>query len=165
MKGVLRYIGLRRRVTVTVPVEIAQAQQNLGRALQDDIILGGPWNFIKRRYWGNLNRDRLTLQGPNEGHKQLCFLTRGYLSPGETPHQTRLELEIVLSQFNEIQLIGSFATAIFILGWLLRPIGLAGLPFFLALIYGSTQWHFSHYTAEIRQLLCDRMIGNPGEHP
>lgn len=165
MRGVLRYIGLRRRVTVVVPVAIAQVRQNLEKALQDRIILNDPWH-LKRHYWGHISCDRLTLHGPNERlRRQLCFLTRGHLSPGKMLDQTRLELEIVLSLIDEIQLMGAFGLLVVILGGVVRPFGLVGLPFLLAFIYGMAQLHFSYYTAEIRRLLSDCMIGQQDASP
>lgn len=79
--------------------------------------------------------------------------------------QTRLELEIVLSLIDEIQLMGAFGFLVVILGGVVRPFGLVGLPFLLAFIYGMTQLHFNYYTAEIRRLLCGCMIGQQDASP
>ncbi|MEO1298717.1 MAG: hypothetical protein AAFW75_23640 [Cyanobacteria bacterium J06636_16] len=157
----MRYLGLKRRVTATIPIAIAQAKKNLSWALHDTVTLRGQWQ-LTRRYWGHLNRDRLTLHGPR-ANRQLCFFTRGYLRPGETPNQTHLDLEIVLGEASEIQLLMGIVIAVVIPVVMFRLFGLLIVIFFLALVYGTTQWNFTYYAAEIRQLLCDRIVAQHNE--
>ncbi|MEO0987009.1 MAG: hypothetical protein AAFY20_15855 [Cyanobacteria bacterium J06639_14] len=157
MKKVLRQVGLRRQITVVLPVAMVQAKKNLGMALQETIVLSGQWQTT-RYYWGYLDRDRFILNGPR-AHKHFCFLTQGVFSPGEGPDQTRLDLEIVLGQVSEthlLRMVGGFFVA---LGVMFNLFGLVLLPLFLAFFYGMTQLHFEYYMGEIRQLLCDRIMG------
>lgn len=160
MSGVLRHIGLRRQMTVTVPVTLEQARENLGRALQDDIILKGQWQ-LTRRYWGHLSQYHLTLHGPR-ANRQFCFLTQGHLKVGDRPQETILKVEMVLGRASEVQLLCVIAVLPLLMGGMLRLFGLMVLPLFLAFLYGMTQWHFSSYSTEIRQLLHDRMMGHSG---
>jgi hypothetical protein len=157
MAGVLQHIGLKRQVTVTVPVEMLQASAHLNQALQADIRLGGQWQ-LTRRYWGQLSYPRLTLHGPR-ANRQLCLLTQGRLQAGDGSGQTCLDLEITLGRASEIQLVVVVMIVVVVLGVALRWVGIFLLPIFGVLFYSMAQWHMTYYTAEIRNLLRDLMMG------
>jgi hypothetical protein len=160
MASILQYVGLRRRVSLTVPGAIASTQANLRTALGGDIVLSGSWQPT-RRYWGQLSSSgTLTLHGPR-GHRQFCFLTRGRLQPGPNPHETQLAATITLGWFSEGQLLGAIAILVIVLPLMVGKTSLLALPLFLGFLYAMTQWHFHHYSREITTLLRDRMANGP----
>lgn len=161
MTKILKHLGLKRQAEVRVPLDLAQVRKSLSSALAEDIILSGTWQ-LTRRYWGHLSHDHLTLHGPR-ANRQFCFLTRGNLRPGDTPEQTRIDLEITLGQGSEMQLLGAIAVVSVMFPIILRWFGVFLLPLVLAFLYGMTQWHFAHYTAEIRKLVRDLALGKTNQ--
>ena len=161
MASLLQHVGLKRRVTITAPVPMMQASQNLKAALAEDIMLSGSWQ-LTRRYWGHFSYPDLTLHGPR-ANRQFCFLTQGQLQRGSDREQTTLDISITLGQASEAQLLWLLVMLPILLGVVLRWFGLFLLPLFLGFFYSMTQWHFSHYTTEIRMLLKDLMVGDEKE--
>lgn len=157
MASILQYVGLRRRVLLTVPGAIALTQANLRTALAGDMVLSGPWQ-LTRRYWGQLSASGgLTLHGPR-GQRQFCFLTRGQLQPGANPNETQLAATITLGWTSEVPLLGAIAVLAILLPLMVGKTSLLALPLFLGFLYAMTQWHFHHYSREITTLLRDRMV-------
>ena len=161
MASVLQNLGLKRQVTVTAPVEVAQARKNLNAALTKDVVLSGHLQST-RRYWGEFNYPYLTLHVPR-ANRQFCFLTQGQIKRGDDFEHTNLDIKIILGNADEAYLLWMLLALPIMLGVVLRWFGIFLLPMFLAFFYGMTQWHLSYYAAEISKLLCDLMVGKETE--
>ncbi|MDB9529299.1 hypothetical protein PN498_25125 [Oscillatoria sp. CS-180] len=158
MAGILGYVGLRRLVAIAVPLALSQVQRNLSAALAEDLVLSGAWQPT-RRYRGHFEGDRLMLYGPGQ-IRQFCFRIRGHLTANSPPQQTRLKLEITLGTVSEIQLWATFGVLLALAISMPWPAGPIPAVVFFAFIYAMTQWHFAHYTQEVRELLHDCMVGH-----
>jgi len=158
MAGVFQSLGLKRQVTITAPVPLTEARANLAQALAQDLQLGsGRWQ-LSRRYWGQLNYPHLTLHGPR-ARRQFCFLTQGHLHPGPTPETTQLRVTLTLGRTSETQLLLLLTGMVILVGGMMRWFALVLVPLFSGFFYVTSQWHFSHYSAEIAALLYHCMVG------
>ncbi|WP_027269048.1 hypothetical protein [Leptolyngbya sp. PCC 6406] len=157
------WFRLHRRITLTVPVAIAVARQQLNFSLSREIVLGGRFK-LTRRYWGHFSADQLTLYGPR-AQKQFCFRTQGQLSASDLPDHTRIDLDIYLRTLDLYLLLVAIAVVTTVLLAIFRLGGLVLLPIFLGFFYLMVQWHFQYYATEITQLLKDLSTGVKVESP
>lgn len=156
----LRRLIPHRQITLTIPVSMAQACQNLEVAFADDILLGGSFWRLRRHYWGHINNNYLILHGPR-AHRQFCFRTQGLLENHED--QTVLHLLIQLSRRDIYSLLFMVAFLLVALPVVLQGWGVQLMPFYLGFLYLMIQWHFQHYSTEISQFLTNIINDNPLE--
>lgn len=141
-----------RRLTLTLSAPIEQATQRLEDTFADDIFLGGGFWRRSQRYWGHINGNQFILHGP-KAYRQFCFRTRGMLdSQGE---KLVVQLLIQLSRRDIYGLLYTLAFILIGLPIVLRWWGVQLMPLYLGFIYVMVQWHLSHYSTEIRQLIAD----------
>lgn len=150
-----KYISPSRRLSIETDIPMDTARHRLEQCLTEDIFLTGLLQS-KRRYWGSLDGQTLTLHGPN-ANKQFRFLTKGHLT--EVQSQTILNVHILLSKQDIFSL--SFVVIFLLVSvpLMFRTLSIFLLPALLLFIYGMLQWHFQVYKQEIYQLLLDIITG------
>lgn len=158
MAGFFQHLGLKRQVSITIPVPLAEARANLTQALTQDLRLGnGRWQ-LSRRYWGQVSYPNFSLHGP-QARRQFCFLTQGHLQSGSTPETTQLSFTLTLGRDSETQMLVLLGVMVIAVGGMMRWFALVLVPLFSGFFYVTSQGHFSHYEAEITTLLYRCMVG------
>lgn len=141
-----------RQITLTLSAPLEQAYQRLEAAFADDIFLGGGFWQRSQHYWGHINGNQFILHGP-KAHRQFCFRTRGSLA--DQGEQLEVQLLIQLSRRDIYGLLYILIFLFVALPLVLSWWGVQLMPFYLGFIYGMVQWHVSHYSTEISQLVAN----------
>ncbi|OKH17614.1 hypothetical protein [[Limnothrix rosea] IAM M-220] len=148
-------LHLYRPIEIDLPIDMAIAQKNITRALQNDLVLSKKYQ-LTRYYWGHGEQNKVRLVGPR-AMKQFCFRFEGKLTGGD--RQTKLigTLRLRNQDFHQVAFAALLITVF--LSALLRWGAITVMPLFLGFLYGMVQWHFQCYAKEYQHILTSLLSG------
>lgn len=145
-----------KEISVRVPASIEAVRENLSAQLSDDVVIPAAAFRFERRYWGELQRDKVVLHGP-KAYRQMQFLAVGKLTQDSEGTVLNAKMQVAKKE-----LISLGGLMIVMTGWIALihwPLLAMALPFYVFLFFAVIAWNFSKHMPEITNLLKQLMMG------